>query len=66
MWESRRLTTIWASTACYRDSFTINFLRDINKIPYSATIITISLRFLIMLVFNNESEKDISTFDVLS
>jgi hypothetical protein len=22
MWEPRRLTTIWASTACYRDSFT--------------------------------------------
>jgi hypothetical protein len=21
MWESRRLTTLWASTACYRDSF---------------------------------------------
>jgi hypothetical protein len=22
MWESRRLTTLWASTVCYRDSFT--------------------------------------------
>jgi hypothetical protein len=22
MWEPRRLTTVWASTACYRDSFT--------------------------------------------
>jgi hypothetical protein len=21
MWEPRRLTTLWASTACYRDSF---------------------------------------------
>jgi hypothetical protein len=21
MWESRRLTTLWASTACYRDIF---------------------------------------------
>jgi hypothetical protein len=27
MWEARRLTTIWASTACYRDSFT--FLYDV-------------------------------------
>jgi hypothetical protein len=31
MWELRRLTTLWASMACYRDSFTflpyeINFL----------------------------------------
>jgi hypothetical protein len=23
MWEPRRLATLWASTACYRDSFTI-------------------------------------------
>jgi hypothetical protein len=23
MWEPRRLTTLWASMACYRDSFTI-------------------------------------------
>jgi hypothetical protein len=22
MWEPRRLTTLWASTACYRDSVT--------------------------------------------
>jgi hypothetical protein len=22
MWEPRRLTTLWASTACYRDTFT--------------------------------------------
>jgi hypothetical protein len=25
MWESRRLTTLWAFTACYRDSFTYFF-----------------------------------------
>jgi hypothetical protein len=24
MWEPGRLTTLWASTACYRDSFTFN------------------------------------------
>jgi hypothetical protein len=23
MWEPRRLTTLWVSTACYRDSFTL-------------------------------------------
>jgi hypothetical protein len=23
MWKSQRLTTLWASTACYRDSFTL-------------------------------------------
>jgi hypothetical protein len=26
MWESRRLTTLWASTTCYRDSFTFFYL----------------------------------------
>jgi hypothetical protein len=26
MWESRRLTILWASTACYRDNCNFNFL----------------------------------------
>jgi hypothetical protein len=26
MWEHRRLTTLWAFTACYRDTFTFTFL----------------------------------------
>jgi hypothetical protein len=25
MWEPRRLTTLWVSTACYSDSFTFTF-----------------------------------------
>jgi hypothetical protein len=25
MWEPRRLTTLWASKACYKDSFTLFF-----------------------------------------
>jgi hypothetical protein len=29
MWESRRLTTIWAFTACYRDDFTFYLIRVI-------------------------------------
>jgi hypothetical protein len=27
IWEPRRLTTLWASTACYRNSFTFLPLR---------------------------------------
>jgi hypothetical protein len=27
MWKPRRLTTLWASTACYRDSFTFFYLK---------------------------------------
>jgi hypothetical protein len=26
MWDPQRLTTLWASTACYRDSFTLPYL----------------------------------------
>jgi hypothetical protein len=26
MWEPRRLTTLWAFTACYRDTFTFSYL----------------------------------------
>jgi hypothetical protein len=26
MWEPRRLTTLWASTASYMDSFTVTFI----------------------------------------
>jgi hypothetical protein len=26
MWEPQRLTILWASTACYRDSFTLLYL----------------------------------------
>jgi hypothetical protein len=29
MWEPRRLTTLWAFTACYRDSFTFHNIRNI-------------------------------------
>jgi hypothetical protein len=31
MWEPRRLTTLWASTACYRDNFTLPYLIRITK-----------------------------------
>jgi hypothetical protein len=35
MWESRRLTTLWSSAACYRKSFTFFFY---FKEKYCATI----------------------------
>jgi hypothetical protein len=31
MWEPRRLTTLWASTACYSYSFTFILLAELNK-----------------------------------
>jgi hypothetical protein len=33
MWESRRLTTLWASTACYRDSFTFTSPSCVLLVP---------------------------------
>jgi hypothetical protein len=30
IWEPRRLTTLWASTACYRDSFTL-YIENVIK-----------------------------------
>jgi hypothetical protein len=32
MWEPRRLTTLWAFTACYRDSFTLPYWLKKQKI----------------------------------
>jgi hypothetical protein len=34
MWEPRHLTTLWASTACYRDSFTFYYLTLIFTKPH--------------------------------
>jgi hypothetical protein len=31
MWEPRRLTTLWASTACYRDRFTFTTTMTTQK-----------------------------------
>jgi hypothetical protein len=36
MWEPRRLTTLWASTACYRNSFT--FYWAFRLCPSSGTV----------------------------
>jgi hypothetical protein len=37
MWEPRRLTTLWASTACCRDSFTFTYM------PWLSLNATVSL-----------------------
>jgi hypothetical protein len=47
MWEPVRLTTLWASTDCYRDSFTVpylNILININII-FSFQSLPLSKRF---------------------
>jgi hypothetical protein len=36
MWEPRRLTTLWASIACYRESFTLTFYFISREIQFSA------------------------------
>jgi hypothetical protein len=32
MWEPRRVTTLWASTACYRDSFTFTSPPSVSRL----------------------------------
>jgi hypothetical protein len=32
MWEPRRLTTLWAFTACYKDSFTSYLFTDFCRL----------------------------------
>jgi hypothetical protein len=41
MWEPRRLTTLWAFTACYRDSFTPNLHKELAEI-----LRTIGMKFV--------------------
>jgi hypothetical protein len=47
MWEPRRLTILWAFTACYRNSFTFLILtktsRSSNPAPYRKEDITDSI-----------------------
>jgi hypothetical protein len=48
VWEPRRLTTLWATDACYRDSFTILFSFN------SLTSLLRSLKQLLRFRFSNE------------
>jgi hypothetical protein len=47
MWEARRLTTLWASTACYRDSFTSTGI--IWQLVLSACLLTIETSFRVWM-----------------
>jgi hypothetical protein len=54
MWEPRRLTNLWASTACYRDSFTFFF--------YLYLILKLFLQATYKLL---NSEREVSTLKIL-
>jgi hypothetical protein len=45
VWEPRRLTTLWASTACYRDSFTFLLLLTVVKVNIRV-MVSIRWRFI--------------------
>jgi hypothetical protein len=49
MWEPRRLTILWASTACYRDSFTF-YTAFLCSLFNNAAIVTLhtSVEWIIM------------------
>jgi hypothetical protein len=39
MWEPRRLTTLWASAACYRDSFKLPFINLKLSVPLKMSVL---------------------------
>jgi hypothetical protein len=43
MWQPRRLTKLWPSTACYRDSFTYSFLGNVWTCPPSCSSFNLEL-----------------------
>jgi hypothetical protein len=56
MWELRRLTTLWAFTTCYRDSFTFlsstatNMKESISGISFNRHY-NFLVRYLIFLIY---------------
>jgi hypothetical protein len=43
MWEHRRLTTLWAFTACYRDSFYLVLRLSLSQLLLLEELKTISM-----------------------
>jgi hypothetical protein len=41
MWEPRRLTTLWAFTACYMDSFTFFFLLVLKSAVFFLKVVLV-------------------------
>jgi hypothetical protein len=69
MWKSRRLTTLWAFTACYRDSFTFTIIIIIMIIIIIIIIIIITIFTAIPifpLLFKKDEHYDSSVRHVLS
>jgi hypothetical protein len=60
MWEPRRLTTLWASTACYRDSFT--FFTDYQLL---INIITTPMQQFHKVIIPHGVKKFLATYGTL-
>jgi hypothetical protein len=56
MWEPRHLTTLFASTACYRDSFTFTLFkrRGLGYVPIRKHVFVpfFRLYFIVLVLFN--------------
>jgi hypothetical protein len=50
MWEPRRLTTLWASTASYRDSFTISFLQKFPIVEAEVLTVIVMKTYILLFV----------------
>jgi hypothetical protein len=64
MWESRRVTTLWACTACYRDSLTYFFIFSdvMRSIPLEVCLLYRTIRRYIAV---RTSEQTSSVFTIL-
>jgi hypothetical protein len=56
MWKPRRLTTLWASRACHRDSFTFTNLE--TRLPYCITLGKINQDDKIIRGFHTDEDSD--------
>jgi hypothetical protein len=61
MWDPQRLTTLWAFTACYRDSFTFYFYPWIENLQ---NLVTFGLENWNVIVKNHQSKRCLSAWNV--
>jgi hypothetical protein len=61
MWKPRRLTTIWALTACYRDSFTFTIISVSRKnaVKGAKSLLACSMTLFIYLIYAALNSKTI-------
>jgi hypothetical protein len=50
MWEPRRLTTLWAFTACYRDRFTVLLVLAVVVVVAAVIVIVVVVAVVVAVL----------------